>query len=906
MTDARPANWLEARRHEQTPQALARLAVIALFMALWVLLLAVGAPMPLPFLVVLSLEAVFFLIYLRAVPLIPTAAGVTIAHYVMLAAEILFHTAMVYFLGGITWLGGFAYVFGLIFANAFLDPKRGLIYTLGVVAAFVSLALLDAGNVIPHYSYLDSADRTGGRYVFTTVTGGAGVFLSIYAWMNWVGSQLRHERDAAVKANEQLLGAQYALQSSHEQLEERAAERTRELSAANAALAANESLLRATVESTADGILVVDQEQHVAFQNARFSMMWRIPHPLLETGDDDRLLAFVIDQLVDPEAFLIKVRELYGSEREDFDTLLFKDGRVFERYTRPLVIGGILAGRVWAFRDVTARRHAEEILRRQASRDPLTNCLNHAAIGEEMRILTAQPGASIAVIMADIDGMKAINDTYGHQAGDAALMAVSRALSRDGAVIGRYGGDEFVALLPGVSRQEAERYCQDVMRALEASVVTDAASGSRLPVIASMGLAIYPLEAPTLDEAIRIADDAMYAEKRERRLTEEQSETRGIVADERAARMIGEIVPLLTSPGDFEAKLRSVAQRLKAGAGYDGVRIHIDGRDPGATSAYRADAAEPMSSYDALRDRNEGNAIRKLLGETRRPLLIHDLQDDERFSPEERAHIREAGFRAAAIVPMMWQDHVIGTLSAASYRVGAIDARDVQLLLTVAAQVTAIIRMDALVTDLQATAGELEDARADTVVLLAAAAEAHEQSTGQHLHRVQAVSELLANELGYDDKSAEAVGLAAILHDIGKIRVPERILLSPERLDGSEWAIMKQHTTWGAEFLAQRPGFETAAVVAACHHERWDGTGYPRGLAGDAIPEVAAIVSVADSFDAITSSRPYRAARPADWAMQEIASCSGTQFSPRVVDALSRLFARGTLTQDTRDQRAAA
>jgi len=485
-------------------------------------------------------------------------------------------------------------------------------------------------------------------------------------------------------------------------------------------------------------------------------------------------------------------------------------------------------------------------------------------------------------------------------------MAVSRALSRDGAVIGRYGGDEFVALLPGVSRHDAERYCQDVMRALEASAVTDAVTGSQLPVIASMGLAIYPLEAPTLEDAIRIADDAMYAEKRERRLNEEQSETRGIIADERAARMIGEIVPLLTSPGHFEAKLRSVAQRLKAGAGYDGVRIHIDGRDPGATSAYGADAATPMSAYDALRDPNESSAIRVLLGKTGRPILIHDVQTDERFTPEKRSRIREAGFRAAAIVPMMWQDQVIGTLTAGSLRAGALDARDVQLLLTVASQVTAIIRMDALVTDLQATTGELEDARADTVVLLAAAAEAHEQSTGQHLHRVQAVSELLARELGYDDKSAEAVGLAAILHDIGKIRVPERILLSPERLDGSEWAIMKQHTTWGAEFLAQRPGFETAAVVAACHHERWDGSGYPRGLAGDAIPEVAAIVSVADSFDAITSARPYRAARPAEWAIQEIASCSGTQFNPRVVDALRRLYERGAVTPDTGEKRAAA
>jgi putative two-component system response regulator len=289
------------------------------------------------------------------------------------------------------------------------------------------------------------------------------------------------------------------------------------------------------------------------------------------------------------------------------------------------------------------------------------------------------------------------------------------------------------------------------------------------------------------------------------------------------------------------------------------------------------------------------NPIREALQRTRRPIIIHDLQSDERYSEAERRLLGDAGLRGAVVVPMVWQEAIIGTLSVASKHAGGLDARDAQFLLTVADQVTAIIRMETLVTDLQAATGRLEDARADTMVLLAAAAEAHEQTTGAHLHRVQAISELLAYELGYDEASAEAVGHAAILHDIGKIRVPERILVSPARLDGSEWAIMKQHTTWGAEFLAQRPGFEMAAVVAACHHERWDGGGYPRGLAGAQIPEIAQIVTVADSFDAITNDRPYRPARTAAWAIEEIVRCTGSQFSPRVVEALQRVYARGEL-----------
>ena len=122
-------------------------------------------------------------------------------------------------------------------------------------------------------------------------------------------------------------------------------------------------MLRATIESTADGILVVDNDGQTTLANHRFAEMWRIPQEVVETRSDDRLLAFVLDQLQDPEAFLAKVKELYHTSRQDFDTLLFKDGRVFERYSRPLMNDGRVAGRVWSFRDVTDRRMSEEAIR---------------------------------------------------------------------------------------------------------------------------------------------------------------------------------------------------------------------------------------------------------------------------------------------------------------------------------------------------------------------------------------------------------------------------------------------------------------------------------------------------------------------------------------------------------------
>ena len=122
-------------------------------------------------------------------------------------------------------------------------------------------------------------------------------------------------------------------------------------------------LLHEIIESTADGILVVSNEGETLYANARFAEMWRIPTELIETRNDDKLLAFVLDQLTEPDAFLSRVRELYQTAREDFDTLMFKDGRVFERYSRPLIDEGLAGGRVWSFRDITDRRRAEDALR---------------------------------------------------------------------------------------------------------------------------------------------------------------------------------------------------------------------------------------------------------------------------------------------------------------------------------------------------------------------------------------------------------------------------------------------------------------------------------------------------------------------------------------------------------------
>jgi HD-GYP domain-containing protein (c-di-GMP phosphodiesterase class II) len=283
-----------------------------------------------------------------------------------------------------------------------------------------------------------------------------------------------------------------------------------------------------------------------------------------------------------------------------------------------------------------------------------------------------------------------------------------------------------------------------------------------------------------------------------------------------------------------------------------------------------------------------------------RPVIMDDPRRSSRLTDSEHQMLRKAGLKSALVAPMLWRNELIGTLAVACKPEGALGPRDAQLVNAIATQVTAIVSLETLVEKLRSASGRLSQAHMETVMLLAAAAEAHDRTTGEHLQNVRVISERLALELGHDEESARQIGLAAVLHDMGKIRVADSVLGNTGRLTEAEWELMKHHAVWGEQFLAGRAGFELAASIARSHHERWDGGGYPDGLGAEEIPEPATIVSVADSFDAMTSDRPYRAGRSIAAAMQELVACSGSQFSPVVVEAMARLHKRRKLPSPRR------
>ncbi|HEY1688552.1 MAG TPA: CHASE2 domain-containing protein [Solirubrobacteraceae bacterium] len=187
---------------------------------------------------------------------------------------------------------------------------------------------------------------------------------------------------------------------------------------------------------------------------------------------------------------------------------------------------------------------------------------------------------------------------------------------------------------------------------------------------------------------------------------------------------------------------------------------------------------------------------------------------------------------------------------------------------------------------------ELQDTQLEVIQRLARAGELRDEQTGMHVERVGRICEVLALGAGMTREQAERLRVASILHDVGKIGVPDRVLLKAGKLDAEEWELMKAHTTTGASLLAdaRSPLLQIAQDVARTHHERFDGSGYPVGLAGEQIPLVGRICAIADVFDALSTARPYKEPWPLERIVDEISRESGTHFDPRLVEVFMKVL----------------
>ncbi len=274
--------------------------------------------------------------------------------------------------------------------------------------------------------------------------------------------------------------------------------------------------------------------------------------------------------------------------------------------------------------------------------------------------------------------------------------------------------------------------------------------------------------------------------------------------------------------------------------------------------------------------------------ENEEALLIQDAASDDRF--DASASIMTANISSAMAVPLVQQGEKLGVLYVDTRgSTGAFDHSDLELIVGLSGPASIAIKnaqyVDQLETDFQTT-----------LRLLANAIELRDHYTVGHTWRVTNFSVALADELGYDEEKLKEVEMGGVLHDIGKIGVPDAILCKPGKLTDEEYEVMKVHPTKGADLMEDCKRLAPLIPYCKYHHERYDGRGYPEKLSGEDIPIQGRIVAVADTFDAMTSNRPYRKGLDPEIAITEIEKNKGSQFDPECADAFIRAYRGGKIS----------
>ena len=669
----------------------------------------------------------------------------------------------------------------------------------------------------------------------------------------------------------------------------------------------------------------------------------------------------------------------------------------------PLALGPLL---------VVHRSLSVPALQEEARVDPKTGLFNarhFAAQLEEELARAARFDRPLSLIMADLDLLRDINNSYGHLAGDAVLKGIAevfRAQLRHYDVPARFGGEEFSILLPETPPEQALEIAERIRRAVSARTFDVETSSEPIRATVSIGVSAFPKDAMDSNELIHQADLAVYRAKLQgrNRVLGASSEPL-LVPDERSTRLVAvpeegdHISPLprvaehkpsserrhhprphaLHGPRFFSlsgrlAMLVALVSAAGAGAGVLGAlfgastdwigliavlalvgagqALALEMVDQGSISVSAVGALAGAALFGpraalALAVTScavEWSARRQLphnvlfnLG----TLSLASLAAAGAFSLGGSNHllVAAAGFGAGAayftvnmallslalalegherwwgifrerfawLLPHYVAYGFIGGVIAVAYSAVGL------LALAVFAVPLLLMRktQEAYLSHTQKSAQKLREA-AETIQTqnvsleqanrllkerstaamesLSATVDARDSYTAGHSRRVQQLALAVGRELGLSQAELDLLGHAALFHDIGKLAIPDAVLLKPAKLTDEEWALMQRHAEEGARII-DRLGFLNDAVPAIRHHhERWDGTGYPDKLRGEEIPLGARIIHVADALDSMLTTRIYRAAMPASEAIGELRRHAGAQFCPRTVAALERIL----------------
>ncbi|MGM0421038.1 MAG: HD domain-containing phosphohydrolase [Bacillota bacterium] len=446
-------------------------------------------------------------------------------------------------------------------------------------------------------------------------------------------------------------------------------------------------------------LVMIDEEHSVKDCNQKFEELFLYQLPEIEGLKLDEVLERGKEGSADQE---LTERMLQGEAVEAEATRYDREGNPYECMIRgiPVLVDGEVVGGYGMYIDITERKRHQERIEYMSFHDTLTGLYNRTFLEEELKRLNTSRQLPLSIIMVDVNGLKIINDSYGHKLGDKLLLKTAEILEgtfRQEDIISRWGGDEFVILLPNTSEPEAETIYE---RIKEGDFALETDQGEEIPISIAVGISVKTTTDEKIYNVLQRAEDRMYKDK------------------------------LL---------------------------------------------------------KNQSN-----------------------------------------------KSHIVDTL-----------------LKTLAEK---------------------------------------SQETEAHVRRMNDLARALGEELALPRSEQEKLSLLASLHDIGKTIIPEAILNKPGRLNDDEWAEIVRHPGTGFRICSATEEFTHIAQEILCHHERWDGGGYPRGIAGDEIPLLARIISIVDAYDVMTNDRPYQAALTQAEALEEIERCAGSQFDPDLAEKFVQII----------------
>ncbi len=534
---------------------------------------------------------------------------------------------------------------------------------------------------------------------------------------------------------------------------------------------------------------------------------------------------------------------------------------------------------------------AVERMNELSTRDPLTGLYNRRGLDEEMRRIWNQCDRSsqpVSLLFLDMDNLRIINDTHGHLMGDQVIRELAEVLgasARAQDLAARYGGDEMVVVLPATRSEDARIYSERLLENIRRTEFGRPHHHLRVSVSIGIAGGKPGQSGYSIEQLIQDGDHALMEAKQNGR-DQLRVHTAGSAPASGAA-----------DPAD------AVTAGSRSNAGHI---LVVDDEKPVAQMLSRYLSQQGHTVATAFSARQAMEILRQ--SGTPFALLITDMNMPDESGLDLMAQV--SAFNPDIVMIVITGGATIEN-TVSSLRQGAFDflQKPVQLeelgrMVKRAIEYHQLrvdgvryrTRLESLVESrgeqLKQAFSAIRQSYEYTLEALASLLDAREKSTGQHSLRVRDISLCAGGAIGMSDAELDRLDRAALLHDIGKIAIPDAILLKPGPLTDAEMRLMRTHVDVGYRILSAIPYLADAARIVQAHHERFDGTGYPLGLKGDDIPLAARLFTVVDSYDAIRSPRPYHAGHSAGEALRRIDTASGTQFDPQIVDAFKRIHER--------------